>query len=551
MIDDPHRRRNDETFRHTSLSREWSPLGALCKRLMRGLIPVLLLLFLASNAARGGVPDSIRWSRPLGVETDRSAALVDASRRLIFDYRLESAADTLDLLADRPDGRMAAEHGRMWMELLQAFITEADRHFRQFDAASDRLETTVDAHADRFGVSAWTRHVEAERRWMNAIIAGRRGNYLSAAWKARGARSRLSDLEEDYPTFADPMMSLGLTRVAVARLPRTFRFVLRILGFRGDAQAGRRQVRQAASESRTNRYPAHAADAVLDLVLRDRQEAALERLRELHRMAPESLIASYLLTFALIEERAVEEARPVLADARARMGTSGYERLGYLDYFHAYLLFVSGDFERAAAWFDRYLTQHAGSALRAQAMLYQGLALEMTEGWSRARPVYRDVEAFRDFDTDRWAARWAEARSEEPMTSADRVLLRARIAFDGARYLEAADRATSVVAIEEGSAMNDQQAEAAYRIARARHQLGQDSLALRHYANALELTGDARSKWAPYSLYYSARIHASRGETAAARDRLEQAIDWPTPYDFSDGLEQMASAALNELDAEA
>jgi tetratricopeptide (TPR) repeat protein len=135
------------------------------------------------------------------------------------------------------------------------------------------------------------------------------------------------------------------------------------------------------------------------------------------------------------------------------------------------------------------------------------------------------------------------------MTSADRVLLRARIAFDGARYLEAADRATSVVAIEEGNIMNDQRAEAAYRIARARHQLGQDSLALRHYANALELRGDERSKWAPYSLYYSARIHASRGETTAARDRLEQAIDWPTPYDFSDGLEQMASAALNELDA--
>lgn len=549
MMDGPNRLGNDKTSLRASFSPRCSLAPGWCVRAMGFVYLVLLALLLVPLASHAGVPDSTGWSRPLGVETDRSATLVDASRRLIFEYRLGSAADTLDLLAGRPDGRMAAEHGRLWIELLQAFITEADRHFREFDAVSDRLETAVDAHVDRFGVSAWTRHVEAERRWMNAIIAGRQGNYLSAAWKARGARSRLADLEDDYPTFADPMMSLGLTRVAVARLPRTFRFVLRILGFRGDAEAGRRQVRRAASESRTNRYPARAADAVLDLVVRDRQEAALERLRELHRMAPESLIASYLLTFALIEERAVEEARIVLADARARMETSGYARLGYLDYFHAYLLFVDGDFERAAVWFDRYLTLHAGNALRAQAMLYQGLALEMMQGWSRARRVYRDVEVFRDFDTDRWAARWAAERSKEPMTSADRELLRARIAFDGARYVEAIDRAKSVAAREEASVMIDHRAEAAYRLGRAYHQLGRDSLALHHYTDALELVGDERSKWAPYSLYYSARIHASRGETAAARDRLSQAIDWPAPYDFSDGLEQMATAALNELDA--
>ncbi|PEN14737.1 hypothetical protein CRI94_00110 [Longibacter salinarum] len=487
--------------------------------------------------------------RPLGVSTDRSAALVDVSRRLIFDYRLVAAEDTLALLRQRVDGEMAAEHGQLWVEMLRCFVTEDPAAFERFDTASTTLETAVESHEERWGRDRWTRHVEAERRWMDAVIAGRQGNYLSAAWKARSARSRSADLESDFPSFEDPLLSLSLARVAVASVPRTFRFLLRILGFRGDTDAGLEQMERVASQSRTNRYPARVSRAIIDLALFNEREATTRKLRSLLEDTPNSLLSSYLLTFALIEGRQVEEADAVLERAHDLMSRRGYSRLDYLDYFRGYIQFVQGDFDAAQGAFAEYLARHPGNALRAQAMLYRGLATEMTAGWAEAASVYADVEAFRDFDTDRWAMRWAQQRAEQPMSAGDRELLLARTAFDAGRYDEAERRATSVWNGEVDMENQDDRAEAAYRLGRVYDIRGEDAMAVTFYDRAVDIRGDARSKWAPHALYYAGRIFLDRENRTAARHRLERAIDWPTPYDFSDGLEQMASRALDRLES--
>jgi tetratricopeptide (TPR) repeat protein len=202
---------------------------------------------------------------------------------------------------------------------------------------------------------------------------------------------------------------------------------------------------------------------------------------------------------------------------------------------------VKNDFSAAADALSEYLSAHAGDALRAQALLYRGWALEMSVGWGAAQPVYAQVEAFRDFDADRWAARWAARRANAPMSPADSTLLLARTAFDAARTDEAEAHARTVLYAGVSGTTQDDRAEAAYRLGRVYHVQERHDDALVHYRQAVQLRGDDRAKWAPYALYHIGQIHAERGHAEAARTALKQAIDWPTPYDFSDGLEQMAT----------
>jgi len=516
------------------------------------------------KSAGADYTDSGEWQprrvRPYAVSTDRSAALVLASRAALFDYRLEAARDSLTALSERPDGALAAQHGRLWLLVVEGFMTEDRAVFEAFDATAKALDDALD-HRDistmRADAARWIRLMAGEVRFLEALVAGRRGKYLAAAWKARSARSRLADLEEEDPDIADPLLALGLIRSSVAMLPRTQRFVLRVLGFRGDAAGGREQLQRAAEASVTNQYPARAALAMMDLVVRGETEAGLRQLRSLYRDTPQSLFSAYLLTFALTENREISEAEDVLAQARATDATEtrpGYARLGYLDYFEGYIRFVTTDFGAAAEKFLTYTEQHEGEALRAKALLYAGLSIEMSEGWSAARPMYERVKAFRDFDADRWAARWAEKRRQRPMNEAERRLLEARIAFDRNELTTSAEMAQAVWDMPDASdatsgappaATSEARAEAAYRLGRAYHEQKSWVEAVRFYGEAVRNPGGDRAKWAPYSLYHMGQILRRLGREEEALDMFERAIDWPTPYDYSDGLEQMVSSALD------
>jgi len=489
---------------------------------------------------------------PLGVSSERSSRILREARRDLFDYRLDAAIDGFQQLRSEPDGRPAAYHGLLTVELFRGFVTEDPRVFARFDAFADTLESVLD---DR-DQTPWMRHMEAERRLMMALVEGRRGDYFSAAWKARGARSRFADLEEEHPDFHDPKMGLGLIRIGVATVPRSYRFLLRILGFRGDAEGGQRNLQRAAEGSQTNQYLARAAIAVLDLMLYGKGEEGRRQLDALYADTPNSLFSAFLYAYALISDRRVPEAKPVLDSALQNAATPGYASLDFLDYFYGYALFVENDWEGATTYLGRYLDRHYGDALRAQATLYRGLATEMRAGWDAAQPIYRRVEAHRDFDTDKWAARWARQREVRPMTTAERELLLARNAFDGGRYAEAERRATrlwdaapdSTRSATEASGMSQEgKTEAAYRLGRTLHATGEYTEALTFYGYAIEHPADDHAKWAPFALLYTGKIHAAARRFGDARNAFERAIDWPTPFDFSDGLEQSATLALERL----
>jgi len=138
------------------------------------------------------------------------------------------------------------------------------------------------------------------------------------------------------------------------------------------------------------------------------------------------------------------------------------------------------------------------------------------------------------------------------MTTPERELLLARNAFDGGRYAEADRRARRLWNAAAGSAAGsglsqDVRTEAAYRLGRTLHATGAHAEALTFYDYVINHPADERAKWAPFALLYTGKIHAAAGRFGDARNAFERAIDWPTPFDFSDGLEQNATLALGRL----
>lgn len=464
------------------------------------------------------------------------------ARHHLFDGRMNAAARGFRGLASSdPWATALGRHGLLTMAFYQAAFSEREDAYARFGRHADTLSQALDDVPD----GPRRDLLEAETKLMEAAISGRQGNYLSGAWTARSAFKQFQRVHAAAPALVDAEFGLGLLHLVVGVLPSSYQRLLGIIGFEGDAARGIDELERVAEEGTLNRTQATMALAITDLMLYERGEAAVDRLRALHTSAPESVVYAYLYGFALLTNRQGDAAATVLEDAVERASTSEVYFVDYLDFYLGTARLYQQRYGEAQMHFARYLGRHGGAALQAKAYLHLGLTIELQGDWESARHYYALVATARDYDSDRAATRRAEDRVKRPMTDVERRLLKARLAYDGGRDADAIDLLRGLLA--ERVLTADERAEARYRLARVYHSQGKTDQALALYHDVRAAPGDDRSKWGPYSLLYTGDVRAAQGRTDAARAAYRAALDWPTPFDFHESLEQTASLKLKAL----
>ncbi len=147
----------------------------------------------------------------------------------------------------------------------------------------------------------------------------------SAAGKAREHHMRLLELD---PSYNDARLTIGAYDYTVGALPAMLRFIIGVVGIRGDKEAGIEQLEYAAElgdRGSTN------AKVVLTVVYnREKQyDRSLALLEELHSRYPRNFM--FELEKASVYQRMEEWAAAVSVYenvvAKVRTGTDGYDRL--------------------------------------------------------------------------------------------------------------------------------------------------------------------------------------------------------------------------------
>ncbi len=507
-----------------------------CRAWQAGGAALLLGLLAASSA-------QAQPAHPMLLETEASAELLEEGSRALWDFRLPAAERIFRQLAERPDGGPAARHHLATIALFKGIVSDDEAHLDAFYEHADRLEDLLDEREE----SLWRAQLLAEADLQRALAAAKSESYVQAAWSARSAFNGFEDVAERAPpSFAEPQLGLGLLHFTVGSLPGGWRQLLSFLGFGGTAEEGLREIERAATESRFSQVPARVLLGLIDIAIYQKPEAGLERLRALHAERPESLLFGYLYGFALLMNRRAEDSEAVLRQAVSRHDDPDFFFIDYAEFYLAEALFAQEAYADAERYYRRYLARHRGAALRAQANLHLGLALEMQGNREAARVFYSLVEEKRDFDSDAAAYRAAQKRLERPLAPRERTLLRGRGAYDAGRYARAESLLTTVRADAEASTA--EQAEASYRLGRVYHATGRLDAALDAYARAAAHPGDPQAKWGPWSHFYIGEIHAARGQAQAAAQAYRRALDAEAPFDYHQSLEQAAKVGLERVE---
>jgi tetratricopeptide (TPR) repeat protein len=475
------------------------------------------------------------------LETDASEALLVEGRRHLFAFRMKAAEAAFRTLLQRSDGEPAAYYQLATVALFKGLVTDDPAHFKMFMARSD----TLDALLDERPVSNWHRQMKASTNLQRALAAGKLERYIRAAMAARSAYNGFEALVGDAPDFAEAYMGMGLLHLTVASLPAGYRRLLSVLGFGGTAEEGINELKHAATHSRFNQELAHMSIALADIILRDRVPEGTDRLAQLYERDSKSLLFTHLYGFALYTDRRPQRAETVLRPAVEKQASPSYFYIDYLDYYLAEAHFVQNEFAEAEAAYRRYLRRHDGPALRAMGYYRLGLALEMQGRRDEATNVYRKVDPSRDFDNDLVAKRRAQVQLEQPMTSIEEQLIRGENAFHSRQHDAAERMLRDVFQSQRATPVN--KARAAFYIGRIHHVQGQYAQAHPAYHYAIQHPGNPQAEWGPWAQLYMADMYAERGKTQEAVQAYQAALDWETPFDYYQALEQRARIALEQI----
>lgn len=506
------------------------------------MIVLLALLLGAPFADARAVPERIaRDPGPMLVQSPESMALLEEGRSQMVAFRLDAAEATFERLDAVEDARPAARLHLAKIALWQAMILEQEDLYDQFFDRSDALLDVLKETPE----SPWRTHFRAETELHRAIIHAKKTEYTRAALALRQAYKHFERNVEDHPTFYESTWGMGLCHTTVGLVPKSFQWVLKLMGFRGTVQQGLTEMEVSAKRSLYYRDEAAAFFALTDQIVNESKRGGMEVLEALEARYPESPVVSYILGFSLLSQRRAADAEQQLRRADRLLQQPGVFPMPYVDYALGQALFRQDKFEASVRYFQRYLHTFPGKALVAQANLHAGLALELSGRRAEALPYYERVRVREDYDSDASARRDADARLVAPISDRERTLLLGSNAFDSGRYQEAVR--TLQPLFGDSGASEVERAEAAYRTGRAYHLLGEWREALRHYGLAASNPGDPLAKWGAWAQYYIGEVHEAQGDRAAARAAYERALANDEPFAYNKALEQRAKAALDRL----
>ena len=514
------------------------------------------LVALALLAAALGAPSAAQTGRPAApLEAPADAPALSAEARAALGLASDDAADRYarayaEALAFRLDAADAAfadlgrAHpalpagalGRETVALWRALVTEDDADFDRFYALND----SVTALAERAGAAPGAALVEATAKLHRALAFGRQERYTRAGNSFREACGRFRDL--DGP---DAWFGQGVCEVAAGAVPRKYRFLARLLGFRGSVAGGLAKLANAAEGDGALALDAVVGLAIADATLNERRAGSVDRLAAFADARAGSPILAYLAGYHLLLDRRADEAEAALRRAADGLDGAGVQAVPFVRAHLGLALFRQHEFAEAAALLEEYARTFRGRALVAQSTLHAALAYELEGDRRRAEALYRRVRAARDYDADLSAAREAGQRLGAPLTAADRALVLGGAAYDAGRYAEAVALLQPVVT--DGGLPEASRAEAAYRTGRALQAQERWADALRHFQLAVDRPGDPLAKWGPWSLYHQGEVYEATGDLDEAAARYRRVLENEAEFDYHKSLEQRTRAALERV----
>ncbi len=461
----------------------------------------------------------------------------------VFKLKVNSARQFLTKEKSKNLGSAFTLYVENYADMVALLVSDNKQIFEQLAPNEDkRLEMLADFPAD----SPYQRFFQAEVRLHWAFIKLKFGKEVSASWDIIKAYRLLEENAKKYPDFIPTYKSLGLLHVLIGSTPQNYQWVAKLLGLRGNIQQGLREIQTVVQKESLFDTEAKLIEILLHSYVLKYTEKQNAELLQLIRSQPDNLLLHFFGTTISMKDGRGEQALQIL---NQRPTGAAYFSFPFLEYLKGEILLQKSEYKEAQIHLNAFLGQYKGQNFLKDTYLKLFLSHWMVSEDSVAKVYLNKIlkVGATYVESDKAAQKFAENFTKGSISVQQKVLMKARLAFDGGYLAEAMN---VLKPFHENSFPNlSDKAEFQYRLGRIFQRQNQLDSSLTHYERAIALSQAQSLYFGATSALQLGYIYQAKGQKAKAITYFKQALNYPK-HEYKNSVDNKARAALTLMGVE-
>lgn len=465
----------------------------------------------------------------------------------LYDLEIDSAVAAFDSVTAMAPGD---PRGPFFSSIVHFYLYGLNRDERELQTFLDQSEKVIaicehllDRNDDNARVKFYLGGIYGYR----GLAYHGSGSYLKAARDGREGYLLLEQAVREDPNLYDAQMGFGLFRYLLAKLPKSMRWILGVLGFEGDLEGGLHSLRLAGEKGTYTRTEAKLYLAQF-LFSEGRRDTALQYLNELRAEYPENTLFTVLYAFWQHRMHNLDEAMKAAQAAialNAKKKVQYGEELAYSTLGSVY--YSLNQFGEAAKYYALYMKMTPHDERTPNYTMYRaGVASEIAGDRQQAVSYYRRMkEADEDHAWDARYYRLGRERLQHPITEGDVLLIKADNEESQNNHQRAIEYYRQALNTSGGDV--DMHMKALYGIQGSELDAEMLTEAEETSRRLLALSPATETWILPHAWYRLGQIYVKLGKSADAREAFEKVEEFDG-YDSQDRLEERVKDQLASLD---
>ena len=465
----------------------------------------------------------------------------------LYNLEMEKARMAFDSVNTMAPGDPRGKFFRSMTHFWTYTLKNDEQEFARFMSESDTVVEICERLLEQDPKDAVAMFYLGGIRGYRGLAQQLNGSMLNAVLEGRKGYGYLEDAVRLRPDLSDAQMGFGMFRYFVAKVPRGFGWVARLLGFEGDLEGGLKSLRIAATKGIYTRSEATFYLAQF-LYNEHRQEEAFALMKPLLLRYPENTLFHVLYASWLFRDNRLDEASEALCNASA---INARKTIKYGEEFiystRATIAYTRNDFASALEDYALFLEKIAQRD-KIPAVTYYRIAVtrEIMGDRAGALAICREIEKTtgRGGWNESYFQRKGRELSAQRLPTAEIMIIRGGNATTRKDFDSAAVHYR--LAVDAAGSNPDLRARALYGLQQTLFEKGNDSAAITTGREVVGLRPAIETWTIPHAWFQLARSLGRVGQRSDALEALRKAEEFDD-YDFQQSLEGRLEAERKKL----
>jgi tetratricopeptide (TPR) repeat protein len=497
----------------------------------------IVCLLLSSSVLQG---QSIDWPRVHSLTVHG----IDQLYALQIDEAEKSFDEVTRMAPEDPRGWFFKSMVHFYVYQLSKDEAAYKRFFELSETVIEKAEALVDRDANDLNAKFYLGGIYGYR----GLAYQRNGSVLAGVWDGRKGYGLLKEAATGPNLSVDAQLGFGLFSYLIAKIPRSFSWVLNLIGFSGDLEGGLTLMKAAADRGIYTRTEASFYYAQF-CFFEERYDQAEIYLRRIIDQYPTNSL--FLVTYATWELRRDRIDSAIAVGERAiAINEKAQVKIGD-EFAHSTLAsayFTNGRFVEAADHWERFIERSENKENVGNFVYYRlGIVYELLGQRARAIATWNRMKKTTDTDEPWESVYWRRAQIllASPLAPVDVAILLASNEAQRGNRTAATEMYRTAVHLSAGDP--ERQSQAYYGIVQTSYQCRDDRAVVAEASRVLDLR-PVRELWViPHTLLVLGRAQARLGDTDDARRSFERALTYED-YDWESNVRGRVEREMEKLE---